>query len=87
MRFTLAARGQLDADLARIRTEHLVVVELSELADLVREPESDPFADRPFADEPGVEQLGSILMAVRRLPDELVVRVGAARRPQRSAHP
>ncbi len=78
MRFTLAAREQLDAQIARIRTEHLVVVELSQLADLVREPESDPFADRPFAEQSGVEQLGSILMAVRRLPDELVVRVALA---------
>jgi uncharacterized membrane protein (DUF485 family) len=74
MRFTLAARAHLDVGLARIRAERLVVVDLSELADLVREPESDPFADRPFAEQSGVEELGSILMAVRRLPDDIVVR-------------
>ena len=57
MRFTLAARADSSMQTSqRIRTEHLVVVELSELADLVREPESDPFADRPFADQSGVER-------------------------------
>jgi hypothetical protein len=75
MRFTLAARQHLDADVERIRSEHLVILELSELADLVREPESDPFADRPGPEQSGAEELGATLMAVRRLPDELTVRV------------
>ncbi len=75
MRFTLAARQQLDADVERVRTEHLLVLELSALADLVCDPESDPFTSCAFAEQSGVEELGSTLQTVRRLPDELTVRV------------
>lgn len=85
MRFTLDAREKLDADLARIQSEHLVVLELSELADLVCEPDSDPLSGRVGPERAGMEDIAATLTAARRLPDDLVVRVvlpeGAAIRP------
>ncbi len=41
MRYTLAARSTLEADLDRLRRPHRRAA-LSELADLVREPAADP---------------------------------------------
>ncbi len=85
MRFTLVAREKLDADLARIHDEHLVVLELSELADLVCEPDSDPLTGRVGPERAGIEDVAATLTAARRLPDDLTVRVvlpeGAAIRP------
>jgi hypothetical protein len=75
MRFTLVAREKLDSDLARIRTEHLVVLELSELADLVCEPDIDPLTGRRGPEQAGMEDVAATLTAARRLPDDLTVRV------------
>jgi hypothetical protein len=60
MRFTLAARDALDADVDRIRQEHLVVLELCDLTEL---------------EQSRVEEIGATLMAVRRLPGDLTLRV------------
>ncbi len=85
VRFTLVAREELDADLARIRSEQLVVLELSELADLVCEPDGDPLTGRGGPERAGMEDIAATLTAARRLPDDLTVRVvlpeGAAIRP------
>ena len=75
MRFTLVAREELDAELARIRSEHLVVLELSELADLVCEPDSGPLMGRRGPEQAGMEDVAATLTAARRLPDDLTVRV------------
>jgi hypothetical protein len=75
MRFTIAARRKLEADLERLRREHVVVLELAELADLVREPAVDPLAERSGPDRAGVEDLAATLAAARRLPADLTVRV------------
>src|SRR5262245_35347935 len=73
MRFTLVARAELDAEIERVRREHLVVLERPEIADL---------------DESEVEQVGATLLAVGRLPSELTVRIvlpaGAAVTPAAS---
>jgi hypothetical protein len=75
MGFTLVAREKLDADLALIRSDHLVVVELSEFADLVREPDSTPLAGRRGPERAGIEDIAATLTAAQRLPEDLTVRV------------
>jgi hypothetical protein len=75
MKSRLAARRQLDADLVRLRHEHVVVLELDDLVDLVREPEADPMQARVSPSRAGVEDLAATLLAARRLPSELTVRV------------
>ena len=75
MRFRLAARDDLDADLARLRSEHLVVIELPELAALVREPDDDPLTSRSGIEQAGIDDIAATLIAARRLPRELTVRV------------
>ncbi|HMK13004.1 MAG TPA: hypothetical protein VK461_15545 [Acidimicrobiales bacterium] len=63
MRFKLAARDQLETALARLSEDHLVVIELSELGDLLSDEES------------GIDDIVATLMAAKRLPSELTVRV------------
>jgi hypothetical protein len=75
MRFTLAARTMLDADLERLAHERLVVLELAELGDLVHEPASDPLAAGRGPEQAGVDDLAATLAAARRLPGDLTVRV------------
>jgi hypothetical protein len=75
MRSSLAARRTLDADLERLRREHVVVLELTELDDLVREPAGDPLVAPRGPQRAGVDDLAATLAATRRLPDELTVRV------------
>ena len=75
MRFSLNARTTLDADLDRLRREHVVVLELTELADLVREPDSDPLVARSGPEQAGVDDIAATLTAARRLPEDLTVRV------------
>jgi hypothetical protein len=75
MRFKLPARQQLDDQLDRLRDEHLVVVELAALADLVREPDVDPMEIRAGTPRAGIDDVASTLLAARRLPSDLTVRV------------
>jgi hypothetical protein len=75
MRFTLAARAALDADLELLRREHVVVLELTELGDLVREPDRDPMAAPRGPERAGVDDVAATLVAARRLPGDLTVRV------------
>jgi hypothetical protein len=51
------------------------VVELAELADLVREPETDALTRRRGSSQTGIDEVAATLMALRRLPDDLTVRV------------
>jgi hypothetical protein len=85
MRFPLSAKTTLDADLDRLRHEHIVRLELAELGDLVREPDRDPLLSRIGPEQAGVDDLAATLAAARRLPEELTVRVvlpaGAAVEP------
>lgn len=75
MRFSLTARTTLEADLARLRREHVVVLELSALGDLVRDPAHDPLVAHRGPDRAGIAELATTLTAARRLPDDLTVRV------------
>ena len=75
MRFTMVAREKLDADLARLRSDHVVVVELSELAELVCEPDIATLAGRRGPERAGIEDLAATLTAAQRLPEDLTVRV------------
>jgi uncharacterized membrane protein (DUF485 family) len=75
MRIRTGARTKLDAELLRLREEQLVEVELAELVDLVREPDVDPMQMSIGPTRPGVEDLAATLLAARRLPAELTVRV------------
>jgi len=71
----MVAHEKLDADLARIRSDHVVVVELSELADLVCEPDIATLAGRRGPERAGIEDLAATLTAAQRLPEDLTVRV------------
>lgn len=75
MRPRLPAHHALDADLARVDQELLLVLRLDRLEDLVREPEPDPWAVSRSPRRSGVEDMGATLAATRELPDSLTVRV------------
>jgi hypothetical protein len=74
MRFTLAARAVLDADLEQLRRDHTLTLELAELGDLVLEPSAGSLRG-PGPQRAGVEDLAATLSAARRLPEELTIRV------------
>jgi hypothetical protein len=74
MRFSLAARRTLGADLDRLRRDRVLVIELSDLTHLVCQPDAPPqHAVGP--EQAGVDDLASTLSAARRLPAELTVHV------------
>jgi hypothetical protein len=75
MRYRLAAREELDRELHRLREEHLVVVHLTAPADLLREPDVEPMDIQAGILRAGIDDLASTLLAARRLPSDLVVRV------------
>ena len=69
------ASRQLDETLSRLDREHLLVLELGDLAHLFVEPDADPFVTPRGPAQPGVDDLAATLAAARVLPDELTVRV------------
>jgi hypothetical protein len=75
MRHTQRASAQLDQTLAKVETEQLMVLELDDLADLLVEPDTQPFRSRRSPHRSGVEDLVLTLSAAERLPDTLTVRV------------
>ncbi len=75
MRINPSARRALDADLERLRRDRVVVLELAELDDLVRDPVGDPLVATRGPQRAGVDDLAATLAAARRLPDELTVSV------------
>ena len=66
---------QLDETLARLNREHLLVIELGDLAHLLVEPDTEPFVPQRGPAQPGVDDLAATLAAAKALPDELTVRV------------
>ena len=66
---------QLDETLARLNREHLLVIELGDLADLLVEPNTKPFVSQRGPARPGVDDLAATLASAKSLPDELTVRV------------
>ena len=66
---------QLDEVLARLSREHLLVIELGDLADLLVEPGTKLFVSQRGPSQPGVDDLAATLAAADALPDELTVRV------------
>ena len=75
MRYRLAARQELDAQLRLLREEHLVAIGVATPENLRREPEADPMELRAGTPRAGIDDLASTLLAVRRLPSDLTVRV------------
>ncbi|HEY5422327.1 MAG TPA: hypothetical protein VIK05_02585, partial [Ilumatobacteraceae bacterium] len=75
MRHTQRASAQLDQALATVESEQLIVLELDDLADLLVEPDTQPFRSRRSPYRSGVEDLALTLSAAERLPDTLTVRV------------
>ncbi len=69
------ASRQLDETFARLDSEHLLVLELGDLAHLLVEPDTEPFVPQRGPAQPGVDDLAATLAAARALPDELTVRV------------
>lgn len=59
----------------RVADEHAIELELDRLEDLFEEPAIDPFEDRPRSLHAGIEELGTMLAALRQLPDDLTVRI------------
>ena len=66
---------RLDETFARLDREHLLVIELDDLAHLLVEPDTGPFGSRLSPAQPGVEDLAATLAAAKTLPDDLTVRV------------
>ncbi len=66
---------QLDETLARLDREHLLVLELGDLAHLLVEPDTDPFVAPRGLTQPGVDDLAATLAAAKVLPEDLTVRV------------
>jgi len=75
MRHTQRASTQLDKTLARVADEHVIELELDELADLLVEPDVRPFRARRSPYRSGVEELALTLGAAERLPEKLAIRV------------
>ena len=75
MRYRLAARQELDAQLRLLREEHLVVIGVATPENLLREPEADPMELHAGTPRAGIDDLASTLLAARRLPSDLTVRV------------
>ena len=69
------ASRQLDEALARLDREHLLVIELDDLAHLLEEPDTEPFVPQRGSARPGVDDLAATLVAAKALPNELTVRV------------
>jgi hypothetical protein len=66
---------QLDETLARLGRENVLVIELGDLAHLLVEPGTEPFAPQRGPAQPGVDDLAATLAAAKALPKELTVRV------------
>ena len=66
---------QPDETFARLDREHLLVIELDDLAHLLVEPDTEPFVPQRGPAQPGVDDLAATLAAAKSLPDELTVRV------------
>jgi hypothetical protein len=75
MKGPVHAREMLDADLARLSRERLVVLHLDDLDELLCEPEVDRLVPHRGPNRAGIEDLALTLSAAVRLPDELTVRV------------
>jgi hypothetical protein len=75
MRGPAKASELLDADLARLEREHLVVLHLDDLDRLLCEPGTDAFALRDGPYRAGIDDLALTLSAAVRLPSDLTVRV------------
>jgi len=65
----------LEADLARLARDRLLVLTLDRLEDLLQDPQADPFTIRSGPSRPGIDDLALTLCAAGQLPDELTVRV------------
>ena len=68
------ASRQLDETLARLNREHLLVIELRDLAHLLVEPDTEPFAAQRGPAQPGIDDLAATLAAAKALPDQMTVR-------------
>jgi hypothetical protein len=55
--------------------KHLLVIELSDLAHLLVEPNTEPYSPQRGLAQAGVDDLAATLAAAKALPDELTVRV------------
>ena len=70
-----ATSRQLDVTLARLSREHLLEIELGDLAQLLVAPETGPFVPQRGPTRPGVDELAATLAAAKALPEDLTVRV------------
>jgi hypothetical protein len=75
MRLAPMSRARLDVDLDRLKADRVVELALDDLRDLVEEPELDPFTPHRSPELAGVDDLAATLASLRRLPDDLTVRV------------
>ncbi|MFN8620670.1 MAG: hypothetical protein U0869_08015 [Chloroflexota bacterium] len=75
MRLSLPARKALQADMERLHEQQLVVIALDRLTDLLVEPEPDFFTGSSSVDRAGIDEVAATLIAARKLPESLTVRV------------
>ena len=67
--------ASLDASARRIVNDQVIELEVDRLEDLFENPTIDPFDGRVRPLRAGIVELGETLTALRRLPDELSVRI------------
>jgi len=67
--------AELESIVERVEREHVIDVRVRTVAELFSDPEVDPFEEHAGSYRAGVVELGAALACVRRLPDELTVRV------------
>jgi len=69
------ADQSLSADLLLLEREHMLVLRLDCIEHLLSEPEVDPFQPRHGLDRSGIDDAALTLLAARRIPDDLTVRI------------
>jgi len=75
MAFAPRAAAELDAALEQLERDRLLVLELDDIRDLVTDPDIDPFQARRSPQQAGLDDLAGTMVAARRLPEQLTVRV------------
>ena len=75
MDFPRETSRQLDETFARLNREHLLEIELGDLAHLFVAPDTELFVPQRGPAQPGVDDLAATLAAAKTMPDGLKVRV------------
>ena len=70
-----SADRRLSADLHLLERDHVLVLTLDRIEQLLSEPDDDPFVPRRAPCRSGIDDAVLTLQAARRIPDDLTIRV------------